>query len=96
MALIFDHTGVFEWDSEKAESNMAKHGVSFEEAAEMLSGDFVEFVARVKGESRSKALVRMRGEYFAIVFTRRAGGIRIISARHATKKEGDCYEKHID
>jgi hypothetical protein len=26
----------FEWDSEKAQSNFAKHGVTFEEAAEVF------------------------------------------------------------
>ena len=86
----------YEWDADKASRNIEKHGVSFEEAAQLMMGDYVEYKANVKGESRSKAVTRFNGEYFAIVFTRRGKRIRIISARHATAKERAGYEKHIN
>ena len=31
------------WDKDKARINEEKHGVTFEEAAEVLSGDYIEF-----------------------------------------------------
>lgn len=86
----------FEWDKRKAEANERNHSVTFDEAADMLLGDYVAFRANVKGESRFKAIARIRGEYFAIVYTERGNAIRIISARHATPREGATYEKHID
>lgn len=86
----------FEWDPEKAFSNERKHGVTFDEAALMLLGDYVELPAKVRGEARWMALARDGGEFFAIVFTRRGENIRIISARHATIPKRITYERHID
>ncbi len=86
----------FEWDDAKAEANEAKHGVTFEEAAELLSGDFLELRADTRGgERRSKAIARDRGEYFAVVYTERQGATRVISARRATKEERACYDKYL-
>lgn len=87
---------VFEWDDRKAALNVEKHGITFEEAAEILSGECVTFRANTEGEARFKAIGRYSGEYFAIVYTIRGGAIRIISARHAAVKERNQYEKHID
>lgn len=85
---------LFEWDDDKADVNEAKHKVTFDYAAELLQGDWVGFKARVSGEPRTLALARDGGQYFVVIFTMRAGRYRIISARHATKREAATYERY--
>ena len=86
----------FEWDPEKAASNLSKHGVSFAEAqtvfADTLSAttydprpfDEVRFVT-IGQSSRGKTLV--------VAHTQRGHTIRIISARPATRNERKYYEE---
>ena len=59
------------WDDDKARINEEKHGVTFEEAAEVLSGDYIEFESNANGEKRSRAVARIRGEYLTVVYARR-------------------------
>ncbi len=84
----------FLWDIDKARINEEKHGVSFEEAAELLQGSFAYVQSNLNNERRIKAVARDRGEYFTIIFTPRGSAIRIISARHASEKERRFYDKH--
>ena len=82
------------WDKDKARINEAKHGVTFEEAAEVLSGDYIEFESNANGEKRSRAVTRIRGEYLTVVYARRGETKRIISARHSSQKERRQYERY--
>ena len=79
------------WDDDKARINEEKHGVTFEEAAEVLSGDYIEFESNANGEKRSRAVTRIRGEYLTVVYARRGETKRIISARHSSQKERQQY-----
>lgn len=46
MNVFYQRQGVeFEWDSNKAENNLEKHGISFEEATEAFS---IPFTKKVK------------------------------------------------
>lgn len=87
----------FEWDSEKAERNKQKHGVTFEEAATVFldrlsltipdpihSTDEERFV--ILGESN-------RARLLVVAHVERGENIRIISARVATKRERRNYEE---
>lgn len=82
------------WDDDKARINEEKHGVTFEEAAEVLSGDYIEFESNANGEKRSRAVTRIRGEYLTVVYARRGETKRIISARHSSQKERQQYERY--
>jgi len=82
------------WDKDKARINEEKHGVTFEEAAEVLSGDYIEFESNANGEKRSRAVTRIRGEYLTVVYARRGETKRIISARHSSQKERQQYERY--
>lgn len=84
----------FLWDIDKARINEEKHGVSFEEAAELLQGSFAYVQSNLNHEQRIKAVARNRGEYFTVIYTPRGSAIRIISARHASDKERRFYDKH--
>jgi uncharacterized DUF497 family protein len=83
----------FEWDPHKSKANMAKHGVSLEEAASVFYDDWaVEFCDDKNSEWEGGFLlpgVSARMRLLLICHCYRADGsvIRIISARKATKKE---------
>jgi uncharacterized DUF497 family protein len=86
----------FEWDPEKAASNLAKHGVSFETAREAFFDPFV--VAKgseVVDHELRESLIGMtrRWQMLCVVYVVRVGGTyRIISAREADPNERREYE----
>lgn len=82
----------FDWDSQKNASNAAKHGVSFEEAAELFQAPFFRVRSDRYGEPRWVALGKARNRVIAVIYTERNGRIRIISARRARKHEREIYE----
>lgn len=87
----------FDWDLKKAEANLRKHGVSFDEAATV----FLDPLA-VSGPDPDHSLEEDRyitfglsllGRLLAVCHTYRPGAIRIISARRVTRRERDLYEE---
>lgn len=87
----------FEWDPRKAAGNLAKHGVSFEEAATVfgdLLGRIVDDPRHSTGEQRYVLLGRSEEQrLLAVMFTERKEAIRLISARRATRHERREYEE---
>jgi uncharacterized protein len=87
----------FEWNPDKAKSNLEKHGISFEEAAtvfnDALSATFPD-PDRSVGESRYVIIgVSRFGNLLIVSHTDREDKIRIISARKATRHEQKFYEE---
>ena len=84
-----------EWDSEKATSNLQKHGVSFEEASTALLDPLAlaQEDATSEGELRWVLIgMSARGRLLTVIYTlRRPERIRLISARKATRKEANYY-----
>jgi uncharacterized protein len=93
----------FEWDSRKANSNLAKHGVAFE-VAELVWNDpahVVVFDRHESGEERWQAIGLVRGVMILTVIHTNPGGegeelVRLIGARKATLAERDRYEAQDD
>ena len=87
----------FEWDHEKAESNLAKHGVTFFEAMSVFRDKLSIRIVDTEhsDEELRYALVGMssRLRLLVVVYTLRPSRIRIISARRATKNERRNYEE---
>lgn len=86
----------FEWDPNKADSNLEKHGVSFDEAATAF-GDPLSLTIPDPDHSDDEERSVLLGHSFAgrlivVVHAHRAERIRIISARIATKNERRSYE----
>ena len=84
-----------EWDSDKADSNLKKHGVSFEEVATALLDPMAlaQEDAASEGESRwvligMSAQLRLLTVVYAL---RHQDRVRLISARKATRKEAKHY-----
>jgi len=84
-----------EWDSDKADSNLKKHGVSFEEAATALLDPMAlaQEDAAAEGEPRWVLIgMSTQLQLLTVVYTlRRQDRIRLISARRATRKEAKHY-----
>jgi uncharacterized DUF497 family protein len=85
----------FEWDETKARSNVEKHGVTFEEAAEVFLDPFyVGGDASAGNEDRAFALGYSLAErLLLVVHIERGARIRMISARVATRTERRLYEQ---
>jgi len=88
----------FEWDSIKADSNIKKHGISFEEAKSVFYDEFaIQFYQNdnMEGEDRFLMLgLSTTHKVLMICHCERDSGniVRIISARKATKNERKFYE----
>lgn len=87
----------FEWDAQKASTNLNKHGISFDEGATVfldqlgLSGPDPDHSV---GEHRYITFgISSLGHLLAVSHTYRPGGIRLISARRVTRAERKLYEE---
>jgi uncharacterized protein len=86
-----DSTLEFEWDSEKNESNLAKHGLDFEDVSRIFYGSILVRRSNRNNEERWIAIGSLERKLVAVVFARRAGVVRIISARRARPNEEREY-----
>lgn len=89
---------IFEWDPQKAKSNMNKHGVSFEEASTAFNDPLsltIDDPLHSTDEDRM-VLIGMshKNRVLVVVHTEKGDNIRIISARKGTKKERRYYESN--
>ena len=86
----------FDRDDQKAASNLSKHGVSFDEAVSVFGdGWALTFTDtdHIELEDRSRTCgVLNKERLLVVVHTERRNGIRIISARKATRYEKGIYE----
>ena len=89
----------FEWDFDKAIENEEKHGVSFEEAASVLTAVLAITVLDQTSEGEERFVTIGHSDASRVLLVvhceRGEDTIRIISARAATKKEKKFYEKGI-
>ncbi|MBI2162102.1 MAG: BrnT family toxin [Candidatus Rokubacteria bacterium] len=86
----------FEWDSEKAVSNLARHGVAFEEATSVFGDPLATTVSdpdHSTGEERFLTTGLSDRQRVVIVWHADQGDVvRIIGARQATPHERRTYE----
>ena len=85
---------MFEWDADKAQSNLVKHGVSFEASQRVFDDAFsVERLdaASNPGEPRYIVTGMANGVLLTVVYSERDERTRIISARKATRHEREDY-----
>ena len=88
---------MFEWHLDKEQANLAKHGVSFEDAADCFNGFLLEREdTRVDyGGQRIIAMGQIKGVVLVIVYTYRGNSIRIISARKAGRHDRKIYQEAL-
>lgn len=87
----------FEWGYRKAESNVQKHGVSFDEAVSVFA-DAMALTFTDSDHSETEHRSRTYGmsnkvRLLVVVHTERKNNVRIISARKATRYEKTIYKQ---
>jgi uncharacterized DUF497 family protein len=90
-----------DWDEAKSLTNRRKHGISFEEAAELFASgqDYLEIFDEVHSgyEDRFIAIGPIHRGLVLVVWTARDDDIlRIISARWAGEREQALYHSSMD
>jgi len=100
MDIVYRLQGVeFEWDSNKARSNIEKHGVTFEEATEVFFDPFYQTgdanpINSSSSEQRAFIIgYSLEQRLLLVVYVERGLRTRIISARPATRTERKLYEQ---
>ena len=93
----------FHWDKTKAAENLKKHGISFSEASEVFSdplhisvldASFDHLEERwISIGMTAKGKLIVVGHLYSITREQGKETIRIITAREATRKEREQYEK---
>lgn len=90
----------FVWDKGNKDKNRLKHRVSNEEAEQIFFDDHKKTfndVLHSEKEERFRIIGKTNNQrLLLVVFTKRAGKIRIISARDTNKKEAILYEKAVN
>ena len=89
---------MFEWDEEKKQTNFSDHGLSFEDAETVFSGEYVTFedTRYDYGEPRFVTLGRLEGRTVVIAHTPRGENTRIISMRKANSREQKTYKERLE
>ena len=83
----------FEFDVNKSQSNLKKHGIDFVSAQQLWNDpDLLEIPAKTVDEPRSLVVGIIAGKHWSSVITYRDGNIRIISVRRSRQEEVDLYE----
>jgi uncharacterized DUF497 family protein len=91
----------FEWDRDKADANVQKHGVSFDEATTVFADPLARiFADEDHSESERREIIIGNSIFRRLLLVnfveRVVDVIRIISARQATRKERQDYEENRD
>ena len=88
---------LFEWDEDKARSNLRKHGVSFDEAQTVFTDEFSITISDPEHSDEEERLLILglshKKRLLVVIYTERGKRIRLISARIANRKERKKYEE---
>lgn len=88
----------FEWDEEKNQDNITKHGLDFADAWAVFERPLIARLDTREdyGEDRWQGIGMLQGRVVVIVFTERAPDIiRIISLRKADSNERRAYAQAL-
>jgi uncharacterized DUF497 family protein len=86
----------YTWDPRKAERNIIDHQVDFADAIRIFEDNYALSQEDVRAEGEERYVVigmDLMGRILTVVYTYRDDDIRIISARHATRRERRHYEQ---
>lgn len=88
----------FDYDPNKAKSNLEKHGISFDEAMSVFYDDYaVQFFDNEHSDDEDRFIMLGMSNQARLLIVchceRENNTIRIISARRATKKESGYYHR---
>lgn len=87
----------FEWNQEKAKSNLSKHGVSFDEAKTVFDDPlYIDFYDPDHSDDEHRYIIigeSQQGRLLLVSYRERGNAIRLISARVVTRMEREIYEE---
>ena len=90
----------FEWDEEKAETNLAKHKITFEEAKSIFGDPFTITIDDPDHSDEEQRFIDIgksaNKKLMVVVYTERWNKTRIISCRKATPFERKKYEEQFN
>lgn len=87
------------WDEEKRLANIAKHGLDFVDACEVLDSRYRLDIPVVRNsEPRTESFSYALGflAVLTVVHTERDGAARVISFRRASEKEWEIYDAWLE
>jgi uncharacterized DUF497 family protein len=88
---------IFEWDEEKAATNLRKHQVSFEEAKTVFNDPMSLTIFDEEHSTDEQRYIDIgtssRSRVLVVAYTERGQSIRLISSRKATAIERRQYEQ---
>ena len=88
---------LFEWDEEKAQDNLRKHGISFEEAQTVFNDPLAITIPDPDHSADEDRFITIgesdKRRILVAVYTERRKKIRLISARKASRTERKKYEE---
>lgn len=88
----------FEWDKKKAKSNLKKHKVGFDEAAEVFNDPLsITILDPLHSEDEERFTdigITKKKRLLVVSYTERGSKIRIITCREATVAERKKYEEN--
>jgi uncharacterized DUF497 family protein len=85
----------FEWDANKTEKNVKKHGLDFNDVVKVFTDPHhIDMASPQKGEQRYKTIGLCNSVIIAVIHTPRNGKCRIISMRKSRPKERREYYGH--
>ena len=83
----------FEFDADKSQANLVKHGIDFLDAQALWKDpDLLEIRTRSDDEPRFLVIGLIGPKHWSAVVTYRNGTIRLISVRHSRAREVELYE----
>ena len=87
----------FDWDGDKAEANLSKHGISFDEAKTVFDDPlYIDFYDPDYSDEEHRYIIigeSQQHRLLIVSYTERDHKIRLISAREVTKREREDYEE---
>ena len=90
---------IFDWNDEKARTNVAKHGVSFDEARTVFDDPLAvidDDPDHSASENRELIVgLSLRGRLLLVSFVAHGERVRIISARQTDREERRRYEEDL-
>ncbi|MBF0204999.1 MAG: BrnT family toxin [Desulfamplus sp.] len=89
---------LFEWDEEKADININKHHVNFQEGVTVFDDLGIATIYDPDHSNYEERYISigysLQGRLIVVSYTEHEETIRIISCRKATKKERKTYEEY--
>lgn len=83
----------YQWDTDKAATNLSKHGINFADAVSVFADDLAVTISEERFDEERFITIGIDGlgRVLVVVYTWRGNEIRLISARKATQAERKQY-----